>query len=162
MFKQESISCQIAPIGYDELLAFMRQQAEDTFPSLKDEERLLTFTHKIHSFADLCLCRDNDKLVGIIAFYANGKGADFAYIPHVYISPNYRGKGLFSMMFSIVEDYVRTKGFTEIRLEVDNNNYGAKSAYLRNGFVQGNIASPCSVYMVKPLIVLLNGGPRYK
>ena len=151
MNKQGSISCQIESIDYDELLAFMRQQADDTFPSLQDEEHLLNFTHKIHSFADFCLCRNNGMLVGIIAFYANGNGADFAYISHVYVSPDYRGKGVFSKMFSVVEDYVRTKGFSEIRLEVDNNNNSAQSAYIRNGFVQGKIASPCSVYMVKPL-----------
>ena len=88
----------------------------------------------------------------MIAFYANGKGADYAYIPHVYVSPDYRGKGLFSKMFRIVEDYVRTRGFTEIRLEVDNNNCSAKSAYLRNGFVQVKAASPSSAYLVKDLI----------
>lgn len=149
MIKQESISYQIAPIGYDEFLAFMRQQADDTFPSLKDEERLISFTTKLHENAEFCLCRDEGDLVGMIAFYANGKRANFAYMPHVYVSPSYRVKGLFSKMLSIVEDYVRTKGFTEIRLEVDNNNYSAKSAYLRNGFVQGKVASPNSVYLVK-------------
>lgn len=143
------ITCQIETIAFEELLNYMRFQANEAFPSLKDETKLLAFATKLHENAEFCLCRDEEDLVGMIAFYANGKGANFAYMPHVYVSPSYRVKGLFSKMLSIVEDYMRTKGFTEIRLEVDNNNGRAKSAYLRNGFVQGNIASPNSIYMTK-------------
>lgn len=43
-----------------------------------------------------------DKMVCMIASYANGQGADFAYIPHVYMSPMYRRKGIFSNMLEIV------------------------------------------------------------
>ena len=147
----ETITCQIEQIDYDELLGFMRQQAEDAFPSLKDEERLLAFSKKLHTHAEFCLCRDNGKLVGMIAFYANGQGADFAYIPHVYVSPGYRKSGLFSQMLKIIEKYVKEKSFSEIKLEVRNDNKNAQSAYLKNGFSYDELASPESVYMVKRL-----------
>lgn len=129
----------------------MRFQAKEAFPLLKDEKRLLSFATKIHNDAEFCFCRDDGKLIGMIAYYANGKGVDFAYIPHVYVSPRYRKLGLFSRMLKTIEKYVQEKGFSEIRLEVENDNWSAQSAYVKNGFLQKKIASPRSIYMVKSL-----------
>lgn len=145
------ITCQIESIAFIELLNYMRFQANEAFPSLKDEERLLSFATKLHENAEFCLCRDDGELVGMIAYYANGQGADFAYIPHVYVSPNYRKVGLFSRMMNTIEKYVQEKGFSEIRLEVENDNWSARSAYLNNGFILKKIAGPKSIYMVKSL-----------
>ena len=147
----EKITCQIEKIDYNELLCFMRQQAEDAFPFLKDEERLLAFSKKLHTHAEFCVCRDNGKLVGMIAFYANGEGADFAYIPHVYVSPQCRQQGLFTRMLNIVTNYMKGKGFGEVRLEVDMKNDRAEISYLRNGFRKSEEATPFSIYMSKTL-----------
>ena len=131
---QDQISCQIESIALDELLHYMRFQADEAFPSLKDEVWLQTFTNKLHSNAKFCLCRDNNEPIGMIAFYANGQGADFAYIPHVYVSPDYRQKGLFTRMLGAVASYVKERGFHEIRLEVDKQNKRALQSYQCNGF----------------------------
>lgn len=146
---QYNITCIIESISLEELLIYMRFQANEAFPSLKDKTKLLAFATKLHENAEFCLCRDEGKLVGMIAYYANGQGADFAYMPHVYVSPNYRKVGLFSRMLNTIEKYVQEKGFSEIRLEVEKNNLFALSAYLRNGFTQYGIASPDSIYMSK-------------
>lgn len=148
---QYNITSKIESISLEELLIYMRFQANEAFPSLKDKTKLLAFATKLHENAEFCLCRDEGKLVGMIAYYANGQGVDFAYIPHVYVSPNYRKIGLFSRMLNTIEEYVIKKGFSEIRLEVENDNWGAQSAYLKNGFLQKKIASPKSIYMVKSL-----------
>jgi ribosomal protein S18 acetylase RimI-like enzyme len=87
----------------------------------------------------------------MIAFYANGQGAEFAYIPHVYVSPKYRHMGLFARMLQMIETYVKQKGFAKIKLEVDNDNVIAKNAYLRQGFVEDAIAHERTVYMVKSI-----------
>lgn len=147
----ETITCQIEQIDYDELLGFMRQQAEDAFPALKDEEHLLAFSKKLYTHAELCLCRDNGKLVGMIAFYANGQGADFAYITHVYVSPKYRGWGLFAKMLQVMEKFVMKRGFAEIKLEVDNDNLRAQKAYIKQSFKIDSSANLNSKYMVKKL-----------
>ena len=148
---QNNITCKIETISLEELLNYMRIQANEAFPSLKDEARLLAFATKLHKNAEFCFCRDEGKLVGMIAYYANGQGADFVYIPHVYVSPNYRKIGLFSRMLNTIEEYVIKKEFSEIRLEVENDNWSAQSAYLKNGFLLKKIASPKSIYMVKSL-----------
>ncbi len=148
---QDNITCEIESIRLEELLNYMHFQADEAFPTLKNEARLLAFATKLYNNAGFCLCRDEGKLIGMIAFYANGQGADFAYIPHVYVSPNFRKMGLFSRMLNTIEEYVRKKGFSEIRLEVENDNKDAQSAYLRNGFSLVKIASPHSVYLKKTL-----------
>lgn len=128
------ITCQIASIAYNELLDYMRKQADDTFPDLKDEQRLSQLAEKWYTHAEFCLCRDNDMLVGIIVFYANSQDTNIAYIPHVYVSPEYRRNGLFSQMLKNVKAFVKRKGFGEIRLEVETKNETAQRSYQHNGF----------------------------
>ncbi len=142
----------IEQLQLDELKAFLREQAEDAFPDLKDEQRLNMLAEKWATNAEFCTCRnDEGSLVGMIAFYANGKGADFAYIPHVYVSHNYRGKGVFKQMLLMVENTVRTRGFKEVRLEVHNDNKTAIRSYERTGFVRLGEAGKDSVFLKKTI-----------
>lgn len=140
---------QIERIEFEELCAFLRLQTEDSFPDLKDEDRLKMLAEKWSKNADFSTCRNNERhLVGMIAFYANKKGFDFAYIPHVYVSPDYRHLGLFAKMLHIIVSYVKKKGFAKIKLEVDNDNVIAKTAYLRQGFVEDTTTSKKTTYMI--------------
>ena len=140
----------IEQLSFEELSAFLRKQADDAFPELKDEEKLDMLAKKWSSNAECCTCRGIDgSLKGIVVFYANGIGSDFAYIPHVYVSPSHQRKGLFTRMFEVVVGYVKLKGVSEIRLEVGNDNQRAEMAYLKNGFIKGQPASPKSVFMYK-------------
>ena len=143
---------QIEQLGFEELCAFLRLQAEDSFPDLKDEERLKMLAEKWSSKAECSTCRTDDgHLVGMIAFYTNGQGADFAYVPHVYVSPDYRHKGLFAKMFQMMETYVKQKGFCKIKLEVNKENTTAKNAYSRMEFVEDAIAHDKTIYMIKSI-----------
>jgi ribosomal protein S18 acetylase RimI-like enzyme len=144
---------QIEQLGLEELSAFLCLQAEDSFPDLKDEERLKMLAEKWSKYAECSTCRtDEGLLVGMIAFYANGQGTDFAYIPHVYVSLEYRQQGLFGKMLRMMEAYVKQKGYTEIKLEVNNDNVIAKNSYLRQGFVENMIASEETIYMIKTIM----------
>ena len=143
---------QIEQLGLEELCTFLRLQAEDSFPDLKDEARLKMLAVKWSTKADSSTCRnDEGQLIGMIAFYANGEGTDFAYIPHVYVSPEYRHQGLFAKMLQMMEMYVKQKGFVKIKLEVNNGNVIAKNSYLRQGFVEDVIAQESTIYMVKSI-----------
>ena len=141
---------QIERLGFAELCDFLRVQAEDSFPDLKEEVRLKMLAEKWSNNADFSTCRDNDgHLVGMIAFYANVKGADVAYIPHVYVSPQHRKEGLFTIMLEKVEDYVKAKGYLQIKLEVAKDNAIAISAYLKKGFIVDHTTSGNTNYMIK-------------
>jgi ribosomal protein S18 acetylase RimI-like enzyme len=142
----------IEQLQLDELRNFLREQADDAFPDLKDEQHLNTLAEKWSKNAEFCACRNAEGgLVGMIAFYANGEGADFAYIPHVYVSPDFQGKGVFKQMLQLVENKVRAKGFEEIRLEVHNDNHAALECYKRTGFVWFDAASSDSVFLKKTI-----------
>ena len=142
----------IEQLQLDELRDFLREQADDAFPDLKDEERINMLAEKWTTNAEFCTYRnDEGSLVGMIAFYANGEGADYAYIPHVYVSPELRGKGVFKQMLQMIENDIRAKGFQEIRLEVHNDNYTAFKSYERTGFVRSGVANSDSVFLKKTI-----------
>ena len=155
------ITCQIEKPVYTELLGYMHFQIEDAFPHLRGEERTISFTDKLYAHANFCFCRDEGRIAGMIAYYANGKGADFAYISQVYVSPGYRRMGLCSRMLDLVTQDVRSKGFPEIRLEVYKNDNVARLCYTKNGFMAMDIVKPDTLYMRKPTAkkkLLLLGG----
>jgi len=138
----------IEQLQLDELKAFLRVQADDAFPGLKDQNRLNVLAEKWHKYAEFCTCRDEGgQLVGMIAFYANQPLGGVIYIPHVYVSKNYRGKGAFTYMFVQIKQYATNKGFSLIRLEVQKDNIKAQRSYLNNGFQIDRGASKKTIYM---------------
>jgi len=139
----------IEQLELKELQAFLREQAEDSFPDLKDEERLTMLSEKWHSYAEICTCRnDIGQLVGMIAFYANQPDGRVAYIPHVYVKRELRGKSIFKMMFYEIVMFLKKNGFKRVRLEVNNNNLNARRAYSAMGFHIDGAAGAHSTFMV--------------
>ena len=135
-----------------ELIAFLREQADDTFPSLKDESRLNLLAEKWHTHAEFCTCRDEKgRLIGMIAFYANQPDSEVAYIPHVYVASQFRCKGIFKKMLHVVEYRIRVRGYHIIKLEVQNDNNIALLSYERIGFSMSGIASTKSAFLTKSL-----------
>lgn len=142
----------IEQLQFDELRDYLRKQADDAFPDLKDEARLNMLAEKWYKYAEFCVCREADnQFVGMVAFYANQPESGIVYIPHVYVSLGYRKKGLFSCMLDIVSCHVKEKGFHEIQLEVDKQNMCAQHSYQRNGFdiMPTNNSNTNSFYMKK-------------
>ena len=145
------ITCQREKPDYTEFLSYMRYQIDDAFPHLRGEERTVSFTDKLYAHADFCFCRDDGHLVGMIAYYANGKGADFAYLAQVYVSPNYRRMGLCSRMLDFVTQDAKSKGFQEIRLEVYKYNEDAQHYYTNHCFVTMYDSIPDKLLMRKTI-----------
>ena len=61
-------------------------------------------------------------------------GGRTAFIDELYISENYRGKGLGRMALEFAENYAGEKGYTYLRLEVELSNTIAQKIYRANGF----------------------------
>ena len=55
------------------------------------------------------------------------------WIQSVYVLPSYRGKGIFSAMYSKVKEMAREEGVVQIRLYVDKENIKARNVYQRLG-----------------------------
>lgn len=125
----------IEPLQLSELVAFLREQADDCFPDLKDEQRLNMLAEKWHRYAEFCLCRDDEgQLIGMIAFYVNQPENGVVYIPHVYVNRKCRGKKLMTSMLNSIKEYACDKGFQYMRLEVNKANRSAQIAYKHYGF----------------------------
>lgn len=125
----------IEQLQLSELEVFLREQADDAFPSLKDEQRRHALAEKWHTYADFCTCRDDgNRLVGMIAFYANQPNGCEAYVTHVYISSLQRGKGIFAQMLDHVKASVKHRKYSKMRLEVEKDNVRAQRAYMKAGF----------------------------
>ena len=138
----------IEPLQLPELVSFMRIQADDCFSDLKNEERLNMLAEKWYNYAEFCTCRNEDgTLVGMIAFYANQPGNGVVYIPHVYVSVDYRGQNLMSIMLNTIRAYVKDKGFMNMCLEVHKDNERAQRAYLKYGFTLSGDITEKSVFM---------------
>ena len=140
----------IEQLQLDELKAFLRVQADDAFPGLKDQNRLNVLAEKWHSYAEFCTCRDEKgQLVGMIAFYANKPLEGVAYLPHVYVASQYRCKGFFKQMLHKVECIAQERGFTAIKLEVHKDNKNALKSYERTGFLLSSVACCKSLFLTK-------------
>ena len=146
------ITCQKEKPDYEELLLYMQYQVADAFPHLRGEQRTKAFTDKLYAHADFCFCRDEGLPIGMIAYYANGEGADFAYLAQVYVSPDYRRMGLCSRMLELVAQNARSKGFQEIRLEVYKYNMYAQHYYMNHGFLAMHDARPETLLMRKTIL----------
>lgn len=107
-------------------------KSRNEFELLNNEE-LQKYSTKLSSFATFITCRDQEAiLIGIIAFYANQ--APNAYISHVWVSKEFRGKRICDMMLKELDNYLSENHFNIIRLEVFNDNISAIRAYSRSGF----------------------------
>ena len=112
----------IEPLSLSELKSFLREQAQDAFPTLKDEENLNLLATKWHSHAEFCTCRFDNRLVGMVAFYANQPEKGIVYLPHVYVRSKCRGQRIMTSLLHKIEEYTKGKGFIAFRLEVQKNN----------------------------------------
>lgn len=142
----------IESLQLSELVAFLREQADDVFPDLKDEQRLNMLAEKWHNYAEFCTCRDEvGRLIGMIAFYANQPDNGVVYISHVYVASLHRCKGIFKQMLHKVQHIAQERGFSALKLEVQKDNKNALRSYERAGFLLSDVAGNESLFLMKSL-----------
>lgn len=59
-----------------------------------------------------------------------------AYLGFMYTKPDYRGRGLNAMIMEQLREFARSRGITELRLDVYFQNQSAITAYEKIGFVK--------------------------
>lgn len=97
-----------------------------------DNKFLEEWIHKMSMFASFEVARHANKLIGLIAFYANNQSA--AFVTYVWVDKAYRGFGICGKMLSQVEDNVKHKSYHTIKLEVKKTNASAIKAYTKQGY----------------------------
>jgi GNAT superfamily N-acetyltransferase len=69
----------------------------------------------------------------------------FGYLGFMYIIPQFRGKGLNKLLLNDLKQWVLSKGITELRLEVYDQNHAAVSAYEKVGFKKMVTTMRCEI-----------------
>jgi len=59
---------------------------------------------------------------------------EYAYIGFIYVKPAFRGRGFSQKILRGLMDWAKSRGLTEVRLEVYDGNEIAKASYLKAGF----------------------------
>lgn len=117
----------------EELVCFI-EEIDDLFvPALSERTKIKDYASKIHQFATRFEVRDDGKLVGLIACYANM--GQMAYITLVAVYPNYQSLGIASHMLLNCIDYLRMHKYENVNLSVRVENTKAIALYEKNGFV---------------------------
>lgn len=92
-----------------------------------------TYSEKLSENAEFCTVRtDDNELIGVLAFYCNRPPE--AYISHACIDSSHRGKQLIHKMLINLQDYLVSKQFHSLKVEVLNDNKPAIRAYENFGF----------------------------
>ncbi|RYU95225.1 GNAT family N-acetyltransferase [Emticicia agri] len=132
----------------DILITFEQGIVETERPmdsTLKDDEiHYYDLTYLIETpIAEVVVAEIDGQLVG--SGYALIKEAKpyqkhthYAYLGFMYVKPEYRGKGVNKAILESLKQWAINKNIREIRLEVYQENIGAKKAYEKAGF-KGNL-----------------------
>jgi GNAT superfamily N-acetyltransferase len=59
---------------------------------------------------------------------------EYAYLGFMFVRPEYRGKGIIGTIMEGLMDWVKSRGISEVQLEVYNDNQAAVRAYEKFGF----------------------------
>jgi GNAT superfamily N-acetyltransferase len=60
--------------------------------------------------------------------------ADYAYLGFMFVKPEYRGRGINMLIIEALNEWAKSKGITEIRLDVYADNVSALRAYEKADF----------------------------
>jgi len=116
-------------------------------PLLSSYVDIDNYVEKIKNNALTIEAWHNNKLIGLVACYANDIKLIEAYITNVSVLGTYSKKGIASNLLDSCIRLIQKKGFKSISLEVKNENSQAISLYEKRGFTEKQITSNGSVLM---------------
>ncbi len=129
--KDSSYEIKIEKLTQFEVINHLEKSREDF--TQREDSFLLAYSEKLSKYADFVTMRDKvGRLLGIIAFYCNV--LPDAFISHVWINSELRGRGMANILLEKVECKCRLLGLKQIALEVLKSNHSAIRAYEKQGF----------------------------
>ena len=135
-----------------EFLQFLVDAERPFDPTLKEGE---IFYYNVEEFisdakSELLVIDYKHQIIG--CGYAQIRSAkpyqrfeSFGYLGFMYVSPDFRGKGLNNLLLNDLKKWVLSQGITEVRLEVYAENEAAVRAYEKAGFKQILTTMRCSI-----------------
>jgi ribosomal protein S18 acetylase RimI-like enzyme len=124
----------IGGLSVKELCRFFANCDNQFSPLLSSRVRLVKYSEKLVLNSIIIHAKENNKIIGLIAFYANESSLDYAYISLICVLKGYEGKGIGKRLIDECILHINKKGFKSIKLEVNNDNQNAISFYTKIGF----------------------------
>lgn len=120
----------------------MLVEAERPFdPTLKDGEIFYYDIEKLilDNASEVLVAENNNEIIG--CGYAQIRSAkpyekheSFGYLGFIFVTPEFRGKGISGLVVDELKKWVLSQGTTEVRLEVYHDNEAAVKSYEKAGF----------------------------
>lgn len=103
---------------------------------------LKAYCCKLSENAHFVIAEQNDRYVGLVAFYINNINKEL-FIPYICVRSSFRKMGIADSMMEYVCKEADMMGF-DVSLEVRNNNISARKLYFKHGFkilIEGEVKS---------------------
>jgi len=142
---------QLASAAHDDAIVamFMALNAEDPGPAPAEPQQMRVTLDRLRIEpyrGRAAVCEMNGRVVGyslLIAFWSNELGGEICTIDELYVSPEYRSRGLATALFTELlerDSRLWNASPAALALEVSPHNDRARALYERLGFVGRNVA----------------------
>lgn len=119
----------------EEIKALLEQSDNEFIPPLSTIVNISDFSDKIRERAITFEAFTGKLLVGIVAAYFNDRSTNAGYITIVCVLKNYHGRGIAKELVNNCIQFGRNNRFTQIGLEVSEDNLKAFKLYQNLGFI---------------------------
>ncbi|HEX5329501.1 GNAT family N-acetyltransferase [Sulfuricurvum sp.] len=146
----KTIEVSIKTAKQEDILIHLLHCNTDFNPYLEKRVDLNSFATKIYTQAISFEVWVDQSIVALLSGYVNDLENKVAYINHVSVLKEFRGKGISKVLLDKFIQYSKDQNFKNIKLEVSENNRTAISLYEKHHFTIENIVSG-KIIMIKNL-----------
>jgi ribosomal protein S18 acetylase RimI-like enzyme len=111
-------------------------RADDAFePALSSRIDIRAYAQKLHDRAIRFEAWLGEELVGLVAIYCNELDGGKAFVTSVSVWPECQGQGIAGRLMGQCIEHVRSLGFCQMELEVNQRSLPAVALYQKLGFI---------------------------
>lgn len=119
----------------DKLYQYLTAVDKDFNPALSSKIDLKQYTERIVEKAKICCAlSDEDNIMGVVVFYANDFEKQYAYIPLVSVSAEYRRQGIARKLMKYALVYIKSLNGKISVVGIHTYNQYAFDLYVKIGF----------------------------
>lgn len=133
----QALQLRVDQSSEDAVLAHLTRCDADFMPPLSHRLDLPAYAAKLAQRARRLELWHGDRLVGLVALYANATPPADAYISSVSLEPAWRGQGWADRLINAACELAREAGLSGLSLEVHCDNQPARRLYERHQFIHG-------------------------
>ena len=119
--------------------AHLRACEAQFVPPLSSRVDLAAYGAKMVEHAVLFEAWAGDRLVGLVAGYANDLKRQDSFVTNVSVLPGWHGRGVANRLLGAFIVHAREAGFVRVVLRVDTRNDAARGLYRKHGFAEGPV-----------------------